>query len=237
MMADEMKKAVKLDPNLDREERRLLGKAFNRSTSVRRAAWKTLLLAEQRGSVYAKDEDLQQAWKAFISQPSLLDFAFLQAARRSVVCQWKNSCLSQSDFQTRGDVFFAVDILAMLVKKMKESAEQFLDGKTVTVAVITVSTYFDESQRHAIKDAGEKSGILDKLLPGQVLNAFTWSPSGVGQLALPKDPQPRPEPYRWPTQAKRAGTSGFFVQLNSTKQYQWHPAVSSTNGENWREVM
>ncbi|KAL3096707.1 hypothetical protein niasHT_025135 [Heterodera trifolii] len=119
MMADEMKKAVKLDPNLDREERRLLGKAFNRLISVRRAAWQTLLLAEQRGSVYAKDEDLQQA------------------ARRSVVCKWKNSCLSQSDFQTRGDVFFAVvceDISAMLVKKMKESAEQFIDGKTVTVA-------------------------------------------------------------------------------------------------------
>ncbi|KAL3096713.1 hypothetical protein niasHT_025141 [Heterodera trifolii] len=91
------------------------------------------------------------------------------------------------------------DISAMLVKKMKESAEQFIDGKTVTVAVITVSTYFDESQRHAIKDAGEKSGILDKLL---------------GRATLPEDPQPRPEPYRWPTQAKRAGTSGSFVQLD-----------------------
>ncbi|KAL3092934.1 hypothetical protein niasHS_004961 [Heterodera schachtii] len=36
----------------------------------------------------------------------------------------------------------------------------------------------------------------------------------MGRAHLPEDPQPRPRPCRWPTQAKLAGTSGFFVQLD-----------------------
>ncbi|KAL3073422.1 hypothetical protein niasHT_038560 [Heterodera trifolii] len=36
----------------------------------------------------------------------------------------------------------------------------------------------------------------------------------MGRAHLPEDPQPRPRPWRCPTQTKRAGTSGFFVQLD-----------------------
>ncbi|KAL3118305.1 hypothetical protein niasHT_005508 [Heterodera trifolii] len=36
----------------------------------------------------------------------------------------------------------------------------------------------------------------------------------MGRAYLPENPQPRPRPWRCPTQTKRAGTSGFFVQLD-----------------------
>ncbi|PIS29316.1 molecular chaperone DnaK [Candidatus Saganbacteria bacterium CG08_land_8_20_14_0_20_45_16] len=50
------------------------------------------------------------------------------------------------------------EISAMVLQKMKESAEQFL-GETVKKAVITVPAYFNDSQRQATKDAGAIAGL------------------------------------------------------------------------------
>ena len=47
---------------------------------------------------------------------------------------------------------------AMVLKKMKETAESYL-GETVTQAVITVPAYFNDSQRQATKDAGKIAGL------------------------------------------------------------------------------
>ena len=47
---------------------------------------------------------------------------------------------------------------AMLLQKMKETAEAFL-GEPVTKAVITVPAYFNDSQRQATKDAGKIAGL------------------------------------------------------------------------------
>jgi len=49
-------------------------------------------------------------------------------------------------------------ISAMVLQKMKETAESFL-GDTVTQAVITVPAYFNDSQRQATKDAGKIAGL------------------------------------------------------------------------------
>ena len=46
----------------------------------------------------------------------------------------------------------------MVLHRMKETAEAYL-GKTVTDAVVTVPTYFNDSQRQATKDAGTISGL------------------------------------------------------------------------------
>lgn len=54
--------------------------------------------------------------------------------------------------------FFAEEISAMILTKMKQIAEDFL-GQTVTNAVITVPAYFNDSQRQATKDAGVISGL------------------------------------------------------------------------------
>jgi len=50
------------------------------------------------------------------------------------------------------------EISAMILGKLKADAEAFL-GEPVTEAVVTVPAYFDDSQRHATKDAGKIAGL------------------------------------------------------------------------------
>src|SRR5687767_8640075 len=50
------------------------------------------------------------------------------------------------------------EVSAMILTKMKETAEAFL-GEKVTQAVITVPAYFNDSQRQATKDAGKIAGL------------------------------------------------------------------------------
>jgi len=65
-----------------------------------------------------------------------------------------------------GDAWLEVDgekkspaqISAMILQKMKETAESFL-GEKITKAVITVPAYFNDSQRQATKDAGKIAGL------------------------------------------------------------------------------
>ncbi len=50
------------------------------------------------------------------------------------------------------------EISAMILQKMKQTAEDYL-GQKITEAVITVPAYFNDSQRQATKDAGEIAGL------------------------------------------------------------------------------
>jgi len=50
------------------------------------------------------------------------------------------------------------EISAMILQKMRQTAEDYL-GEKVTEAVITVPAYFDDSQRQATKDAGQIAGL------------------------------------------------------------------------------
>lgn len=50
------------------------------------------------------------------------------------------------------------EISAMILQKMKKTAEEFL-GQDVTEAVITVPAYFNDAQRQATKEAGEIAGL------------------------------------------------------------------------------
>jgi len=58
----------------------------------------------------------------------------------------------------QGKEYNPPEISAMILQKMKDSAEQYL-GEKVTQAVITVPAYFNDSQRQATKDAGKVAGL------------------------------------------------------------------------------
>ncbi|MFO7982570.1 MAG: molecular chaperone DnaK [Desulfuromonadales bacterium] len=60
--------------------------------------------------------------------------------------------------EARGKQYSAPEISAMILQKMRQTAEDYL-GEEVTDAVITVPAYFNDSQRQATKDAGKISGL------------------------------------------------------------------------------
>src|SRR5438309_5716966 len=60
--------------------------------------------------------------------------------------------------ELRGKRYSPAEISAMILAKMKQTAEDYL-GEPVSEAVITVPAYFNDSQRQATKDAGKIAGL------------------------------------------------------------------------------
>jgi len=71
------------------------------------------------------------------------------------VIEGKNGAAS---VKIRDKTYSPPEISAMVLQKLKQSAEEYL-GEKVNKAVITVPAYFNDSQRQATKDAGEIAGL------------------------------------------------------------------------------
>jgi molecular chaperone DnaK len=76
------------------------------------------------------------------------------------VLPYKISKASNQDAHVsiRGKDYSPAEISAIILQKMRETAEEYL-GEKVTEAVITVPAYFNDSQRQATKDAGRIAGL------------------------------------------------------------------------------
>src|SRR5919205_653303 len=60
--------------------------------------------------------------------------------------------------QIRDQVYSLPEISALVLKEMKQTAEDYL-GSSVSRAVVTVPAYFNDNQRQATKDAGRIAGL------------------------------------------------------------------------------
>jgi molecular chaperone DnaK len=82
-----------------------------------------------------------------------------------------------------GRMYTPQELSAMVLQKMKKTAEEFLDQE-VTEAVITVPAYFNDAQRQATKEAGEIAGLKVRRIinePTAAALAYGLDKKGVDQ--------------------------------------------------------
>lgn len=77
-------------------------------------------------------------------------------------------------FEVQGKIVTPEEVAAIILTKMKETAEAYL-GEKITEAVITVPAYFNDSQRQSTKDAGRIAGLdVKRIIPEPTAAALAY---------------------------------------------------------------
>ena len=77
-------------------------------------------------------------------------------------------------FEIAGETITPEEVGAQILKKMKETAEEYL-GEEVKEAVVTVPAYFNDSQRQSTKDAGKIAGLdVKRIIPEPTAAALAY---------------------------------------------------------------
>jgi molecular chaperone DnaK len=82
----------------------------------------------------------------------------VQEAKKHLPYQVADSANGDAHVEIRGKRYSPPEVSAMILQKMRQTAEDYL-GEKVTEAIVTVPAYFDDSQRQATKDAGQIAGL------------------------------------------------------------------------------
>ncbi|MDJ1258043.1 MAG: molecular chaperone DnaK [Candidatus Midichloria sp.] len=110
----------------------------------------------------AKRQAVTNPQNTIFSSKRLMGLAFSDPKTNELVAKspYKIAKAKNGDtwIDVKGELMAPSQIGAMVLQKMKESAENFL-GEKVTKAVITVPAYFNDAQRQATKDAGKIAGL------------------------------------------------------------------------------
>jgi molecular chaperone DnaK len=87
-------------------------------------------------------------------------FEDAEVQRHVLTCPYEVVAADNGDahVRVRGRDFSPPEVSALVLQKMRQTAEDWL-GEPVTEAVVTVPAYFDDAQRQATKDAGRIAGL------------------------------------------------------------------------------
>ena len=115
-------------------------------------------------------------------------FGSPEVERDIKVLPYKISKASNGDAHVsiKGKDYSPAEISAMILTKMKETAEEYL-GEKIIDAVVTVPAYFNDSQRQATKDAGRIAGLnVERIInePTAASLAFGLDKKGDKKIAV-----------------------------------------------------
>ncbi|POG70566.1 heat shock 70 Ab [Rhizophagus irregularis DAOM 181602=DAOM 197198] len=149
----------------------------NRTTPSYVAFTDTILIGEA-----AKNQAVMNPHNTVFSVHRLIGRNFNDQDVQSDMKHWPFKVINKNgkpvinvEYKGKRKDFTPEEILSMILVKMKETAEAFL-GTQVRNAVITVPTYFNNSQRQAIKDAGLIASLdVLRIITGPTAVAITYS--------------------------------------------------------------
>lgn len=108
--------------------------------------------------------------------------AVTNAAR--TITSVKRKMGTDSKIQIDGKRYGAPEISAMILRKLRRDAENYL-GETVDRAVITVPAYFDDAQRQATKDAGRIAGLtVERIINEPTAAALAYGTDTMGDCRI-----------------------------------------------------